>query len=176
MNFSKWREEPLSKKHNRKEFDCGQEDLNTFLAHYARQSHELGASKTYVAVDKMEGTTIYGFYTLSPAQVDFSKIPPSIPSVGRYPMGCFRLGRLAVQKDLQGQRLGGQLLVAAAERCIRASREVGGTALLIDAKNKAVAEWYKSYGALPLPETPLSLLLPYSTIIEGFEKAGKKTL
>ncbi|MBM3610432.1 MAG: GNAT family N-acetyltransferase [Alphaproteobacteria bacterium] len=174
MNISTWREEPISKKHDRKDFDCGQNDLNIFLAQYARQSHELGASKTYVAIDSTDGTTIYGFYTLSPAQVDFSKIPPSIPSVGRYPMGCFRLGRLAVRKNLQGQGLGGQLLMSAAQRCIRASQEVGGTALLIDAKDKDVAEWYKSYGALPLPEAPLSLLLPYSTILEAFKKAGKK--
>jgi hypothetical protein len=41
---------------------------------------------------------------------------------------------------------------------------VGGVALLIDAKNEKVAAWYASYGALPMLDTPLSLLLPLKTI------------
>ena len=65
MTFANWREETISKKHNRKDFDCGQDDLNNFLAKYARQAHESGASKTYVAVDAGDGKTIFGLYTLS---------------------------------------------------------------------------------------------------------------
>ena len=51
MTFPDWHEEPVAKRHNRKGFDCGQADLNGFLAKYARQANESGASKTYVAVD-----------------------------------------------------------------------------------------------------------------------------
>jgi hypothetical protein len=36
--------------------------------------------------------------------------------------------------------------------------------MLIDAKNERVAKWYASYGALPLLDAPLSLLLPLSTV------------
>jgi len=42
-----WREEPIGKRHDRKGFDCGQAELNTFLAQYARQAHEGGSAKTY---------------------------------------------------------------------------------------------------------------------------------
>jgi hypothetical protein len=51
--------------------------------------------------------------------------------------------------------------------------EVGGVALLIDAKNEGVARWYANYGALPLLDTPLSLLLPMATIRMVLESAGK---
>lgn len=176
MSLPTWHEEAISKKHNRKGFDCGQSDLNTFLSQYARQAHEAGASKTYVAVDGRDEATVYGFYTLSPAQIEFHKLPSTVSLSGRYPMGCFRLGRLAVSKDVQRQGLGGQLLIAAARRCIRASYEVGGSALLIDAKDQTIAEWYKDYGALSLPGSPLSLLLPYSTFIEALKKAEKEIL
>jgi hypothetical protein len=54
-----------------------------------------------------------------------------------------------------------------------AAQEVGGVALLIDAKNERVANWYNGYGALPLLDTPLSLLLPMATIRKALESAGK---
>jgi GNAT superfamily N-acetyltransferase len=162
MTTPAWREEAIDKKHNRKGFDCGQADINTFLAQHARKAHENGASKTYAAVEKADGATILGFYTLSPAQVDFDRAPEVARPGGRYAVGGFRLGRLGVDRKFQGHGLGGQLLVAAAERCIRASAEMGGTALMIDAKDEKGAAWYKLYGAVWLNDMPLSLLLPYS--------------
>lgn len=72
-------------------------------------------------------------------------------------MPVFRLGRLAVDQSMQGRGLGGQLLLSAGRRCLRASLEVAGVALLIDAKNGAVARWYAGYGALPLVEKPAFL-------------------
>jgi len=175
MSIPAWHEEAVAKKHNRRGFDCGQSDLNAFLAQHARQAHDSGASKTYVAIDDSDGVTIYGFYTLSPAQVDFDLAPLAArPAAGgRHPVGGFRLGRLAVSKSLQGQGLGGQLLIAAARRCIRASFEIGGTALMIDAKDENVASWYQTYGALPIPGDPLSLLLPYSIFLDVLKQAGK---
>ena len=49
----------------------------------------------------------------------------------------------------------------------------GGVALLIDAKNEGMAQWYASYGALPLLDTPLSLLLPLTTIHKALEATNK---
>ena len=177
MTLPAWREVPIDKSHNRKGFDCGQTDLNIFLAQHARKAHENGISKTYVAVDAEDGTTVYGFYTVSPAQVDFYRVPEvARPGGGRYPVGGFRLARLAVSKALQGQGLGGQLLVAAAVRCIRASAEMGGTVLIIDAKDETAAAWYRLYGAVPLHDEPLSLLLPYDLLRNALKAAGKPSL
>jgi hypothetical protein len=54
-----------------------------------------------------------------------------------------------------------------------AAAEVGGVVLVIDAKNERVAGWYAGYGAVPLLDTPLSLLLPLTTIDAALKKAGK---
>ena len=174
MTIPAWREEAIQKKHDRKRFDCSQADLNTFFSKHARKAHENGASKTYVAVDKADGVTVLGFYTLSPAQVDYDRVPEvARSSGGRHAVGGFRLGRLAIDKKFQGHGLGGQLLIAAAERCIRASAEMGGTALMIDAKNEQGAAWYKLYGAVTLNDMPLSLLLPYDLFKKALAKARK---
>ena len=173
MTLPAWHEEPIAKKHDRKAFDCGQDDLNRFLQQYARQAHEHGASKTYVAVDDADGKTIFGYYTLSPAQVEFFRVPEVARlNLGRHDVGRFRLFRLAVSKSAPAA--GFHSLAAAARRCMRASQEVGGTAMMIDAKDEKAARWYISFGAVPLNDAPLALLLPYSLLLAALRKAGKE--
>jgi GNAT superfamily N-acetyltransferase len=60
------------------------------------------------------------------------------------------LARLATHVGIQGQGLGGQLLGAAARRCIRVATDVGGIILIIDAKSELAAKWYAGYGAVSL--------------------------
>jgi hypothetical protein len=93
--------------------------------------------------------------------------------LARYELPAFRLARLAVDIKVQGQGLGGQLLLSAGKRCLLAAAQVGGVAMLIDAKNARVAAWYQSYGALPLLEAPLSLLLPLMTVERALRAAKK---
>lgn len=174
MTLPPWHEEPIAKRHNRDAFDCGDAALNDLLRRYARQAHEQGGAKTFVAVPDDHTTHVLGFYTLSPASVQFSRTPPVITrGLARHDVPAFRLGRLAVDRTLQGQGLEGQLLLAAGRRCLRASQEVGGVALLIDAKDESGASWYASFGALRLLDAPLSLLLPLATIMTALETARK---
>jgi predicted GNAT family N-acyltransferase len=152
-----WYEEPISKHHDRGAFDCGDEVLNQFLHRYAKQNHEKGGSKTYLAVSE-SNKKVLGYYSLS---------------LARHEVPVFRLGRLAVDSSVQGQGLGGQLLLAAGRRCLLVAAQVGGVALLIDAKNERVAQWYTSYGAIPLFDAHLSLLLPFRTLHAVLTTAGK---
>jgi GNAT superfamily N-acetyltransferase len=169
-----WYEEPIKKKHDREAFDCGEESLNEFLRRYARKSHELGGAKTFLAIDAADKKTILGFYSLSPASVEYSLTPDTIRrGLARHDVPGFRLARLAVDRRVQGRGIGGQLLLAAGRRCLLASAEVGGVVLVIDAKNERVAGWYAGYGALPLLDAPLTLLLRLATIEVALKKAGK---
>jgi hypothetical protein len=40
-------------------FDCGEEALNKFLRRHARTSHELGAAKTFLAIDDAPNNIIF---------------------------------------------------------------------------------------------------------------------
>jgi GNAT superfamily N-acetyltransferase len=174
MNISAWHEEPISKRHDRKAFDCGEIPLNEFLQRYARKSHEMGGAKTFLGVDDANSKTILGYYSLSPASIAYARTPEFVRrGLARYDVPTFRLARLAVDLQVQGQGLGGQLLLSAGRRCLLASTEVGGVAMLIDAKNARAAAWYASYGALPLLDAPLSLLLPLGTIEAAIKVARK---
>lgn len=165
MSDAEWREAPLGRQHDRAQFDCGENDLNEYLHRYARQNHESGGAKCFVASPVAEAVRVLGFYTLSPASIEYSRTPPlAKKGLARYDVPVFRLGRLAVDRSAQGHGLGGKLLLKASERCLRAAQEVGGVALLIDAKNERAAKWYESYGALALVDAPLSLVLPLATV------------
>jgi GNAT superfamily N-acetyltransferase len=165
-----WREEALSRRHDRAGFDCGVPALNEYLQRYARQNHESGGAKTFVAVPPESPTTILGYYTIAPGAIDFGKVPaPAKKGLGRYEVPVFRLGRLAVSLAGQRQGLGGELLVAAGERALAVAEAVGGVALAIDAKDDRAARWYERFGALRLLDDPLKLILPLATIAAVLE-------
>jgi hypothetical protein len=66
MTLPAWHEEPISKDHIRGDFDCGDAEMNTFLARFARQSHEQNAGKTYCAIETAAPGRVLGFYTIAP--------------------------------------------------------------------------------------------------------------
>ncbi len=163
-----WREEPISRRHDRRSFDCGSAELNEYLQRYARQNHESGAAKTFVAVAPAQPNVILGYYTISPGAIEFVKAPPALTrGLGRYEVPVFRLGRLAVSVAAQGSGLGGELLLAAGQRALSVAAEVGGVALAFDAKNERAAAWYERFGAMRLLDDPLKLILPLKTIAEA---------
>jgi GNAT superfamily N-acetyltransferase len=170
---SGWHEEAIGKGHDREGFDCGEGALNEFLRRYARKSHELGGAKTFLAIDDSDHKTIVGFYSLSPAAVAYARTPEIVRrGLARHDVPGFRLARLAVDRRFQGLGIGGQLLLAAGRRCLLAAAEVGGVMLVIDAKNERVARWYASFGAVPLLDAPLTLLLPLAAVEAALRKAG----
>ena len=170
-----WREEPLGRHHDRKTFDCGSHDLNDYLERYARQNHESGGAKTFVAVSPAAPTCVLGFYSISPGAIEFARVPSKLTKkLGRYDVPVFRLGRLAIDRSMQGHGLGGGLLLAAGERALVVSAEVGGVALAIDAKDEKAAKWYERFGALTLLDDPLKLILPLGVIADAITATGKR--
>lgn len=174
MSLPVWHEEPILRRHDRKSFDCGDPSLNDFLQRYARQSHEAGAAKTFLAIDSADRKTILGFYSLAPGALAHADTPETVHrGLARHDVPGFRLARIAASLRFQGQGLGGQLLAAVARRCLRAAVEVGGVVLIIDAKNDRAAGWYASYGAVALTNTPLTLVMSLTTFAADLKAAGQ---
>jgi GNAT superfamily N-acetyltransferase len=174
MTLPVWHEEPIAKTHARKNFDCGDTDLNLFLRNHARQSHEKGGAKTFLAIDSIDQKTILGFYSLAPASLSYTQTPTLLcRGLARYDLPGFRLARLATALSIQGKGLGGQLLLLAGRRCLQVATEVGGIILIIDAKNERAANWYQGYGAIPLDDNALTLVLPLATIKAALVDVGK---
>jgi len=174
MTLPAWHEEAISKAHDRASFDCGDADLNVFLQRYARQSHESGGAKTFLAIDNTDNHNILGFYSIAPGSLSYADTPELVRrGLAKHEVPGFRLARLATHVQVQGQGLGGQLLGSIARRCIRVAAEVGGVMLIIDAKNERAANWYASYGAVPLNDKPLTLALSLSTLERELKAADQ---
>lgn len=72
--------------------------------------------------------------------LEFAKVPTAVTrGLGGCEAPVFRLGRLAVDRSVQGGGLGGEPLLAAGRRALSVAVEVGGVALAIDAKDARAA-------------------------------------
>lgn len=173
MSLPAWHEEPIRKSHRRQEFDCGDEDLNTFIHRFARQAHEQHVAKTYCAIDNADSDRVLGFYTLTTASKGIHQLPPALTKgLARHDIGGYKLARIATDLSIAGQGLGGQLLATAALRCLRVSHEVGGHLLYIDAKSNRAAEWYAKFGAVPLADHPLTLVIKLEEFASDLQSKG----
>ena len=151
---------PLTGSHDRQSFDCGRPELNDWLRNIARQHQDKGLSKTFVAVLDDEPTRICGYYALTLAEVDTQtlsearrkKLPRLIPGI--------RLGRLAVDAQFQGKRLGELLLVDVLERVRLIHQHAGVVGLFVDAIDDKAAAFYAHFGFEAFVDDPLKLFLP----------------
>ena len=61
--------EPLSRRHDRTCFNCGNPALNNYLQKTALQHIEKGISRTFVLIDTDAPMKISGFFTLAGCEV-----------------------------------------------------------------------------------------------------------
>ena len=154
-------ERPLdSALHDRKGFDCGVPELNEYLQRLADQQRRKGLSAVYVLADDAAPSVILGCYTLSAAEVEVARLADADrKKLPRYPVPCFRMGRLACRLDRQGQGLGKLLLACAVDRCRKARAQVAAYAMIVDAKDEGAKKFYEHYGFVAFADRPLSLYL-----------------
>jgi GNAT superfamily N-acetyltransferase len=98
---------------------------------------------------------------MSAAQIDTvqpdERTPQKLP---RYPVHCFRMGRLAVHSAHHGRGLGRLLIGLAVERRLEARKHVAAYALVVDAKGEKAKAFYEDYGFTPCRDNPVTLYLP----------------
>jgi GNAT superfamily N-acetyltransferase len=169
MENSCWNFVPLEKKHNRKDFDCGNRELNIYLKQYARQNDKSGINKTFVATKTDTPLIINGYYTISSSTIDFQSLPEQKKrKLPAYPIPAVLIGKLAVDVSSQGKGLGTELLVNALIRIVKASNEVGIYAVRVDALDDKAKRFYLKHEFIPFEDNSLSLFLPLKTIAISF--------
>lgn len=165
----KVRIEPLDRKrHDRSTFSCGVSALDAYLQRQAAQDMEKHAAVVYVATSAPPA--IAGYYTLSQFSVDLEHLPEVLAKrLPRYPVvPATLLGRLAVSRALQGQRLGEVLLFDALHRSLRQSAHLASTGVIVDAKNESATAFYQKYGFVQILNAGRRLFLPMKTIEQMF--------
>ena len=149
------------KYHDRKSFDCGVPELNTYLQKVANQNQKRDLSRTYVLADN---ELIIGYYTLSAHSVSKENLPQTSKLGGYNDIPFLLLGRLAVDLQYQGKGYGDALIFHAFHTTVDAAEKVGILGMVVDAANENVVRFYQGFGFIRLQETPHRLVLPMKTI------------
>jgi GNAT superfamily N-acetyltransferase len=137
----------LHRRHDVESFDCGNSDLNRFLARYALQNQNANASQTYVGV---AGEELIGYYTLVYGEVGFEEAPERIrKGLDRYPVPVMVLARLAVSTTWQRRGVGKGLLKDAVLRTEQAVDIAGLRAFAVHAKDEQAKAYYEQFGFQP---------------------------
>ena len=157
--------------HDRESFDCGKSQLNDYLKKMAGQDAKKGYSKTFVATSEVENKKILGYYCTSASSIEFENIPQNLSKrLPKYPAPSMLIGRLAVDKGIQGKRLGERLLMHALNKAVRASLEMAIFAVRVDALDEEAKKFYLRYGFISFKDKELSFLLPMKTIVTSLGK------
>ena len=150
--------EKLNKKHNIKQFDCGNEHLNNYLKKYAFQNQNKNISNTFVA---QKGDKVIGYYTLTFGSVLKEDLPVKTKkNLPNYPIPVIILARLAVDKNERGKDLGKGLLKDIVLRTLQASEIAGIKAIMVKAKDEEAKAFYEKFDFLISPIDDLTLYLP----------------
>ncbi len=148
-------------RHDRAGFACGVPELDAYLQRFAAQHRRQGISTVFVLVESSAPGLILGYYALSAAQVDVAALRDADRrKLPRFPVPCFRMGRLACRADRRGEGLGRLLIAGAVHRCLQARAQVVAYALVVDAKNSTAKTFYLYYGFTPCADAPMTLYLP----------------
>ena len=147
--------------HDREGFDCGVPALNEYLQRYAEQHRRKGISAAYVLVDSAAVSIVLGYYTFGAAEVDVARLADADRRrLPRYPVPCFRMGRLACRTDRRGSGLGKLLVGCAVDRCLKARELVAAYALVVDAKDENAGRFYERFGFRRLMDRDPTRYLP----------------
>ncbi len=163
--MSAWRVEALSSEHVREEFRCGVEALDRYLCAIARQDVRRDVAAVFVL--REEGQPgVLGYYTLSAYALEREELPEDsrrkLPPHQRLP--AILLGRLAIDKRLQGRGAGSWLMADALGRCVAVAEQLGALCVVVHASDETVVAFYRRFGFEPLLDHPLHLFLPMATV------------
>jgi predicted GNAT family N-acyltransferase len=151
----------LGEEHDRGGFSCGVESLDHYLKTQAGHDVRRKANAVFILSAVDEPTRVLGYYTLCAMAISQGDVPEAARKhVPRYPMvSATLIGRLAVAKDRQGQRLGAILSADALQRAFESASTVGSSMAIVDALDETAAGFYAAHGFVRLPDS-LRLVLP----------------
>jgi GNAT superfamily N-acetyltransferase len=152
--------------HLKNDFSCGYDLLDNYLKRQANQDIKRKLSSCHVLAD--EQNMVKGYYTLSANSIKREDLPEDLskklpPSYSDLPVVL--LGRIAIDKSMQGKGFGEILLFDALKKCLDLSDEMGILAIIVDPIDDKAISFYKSYDFIELP-TSGKMFLTMKTIAQ----------
>lgn len=157
MNLALSAPQSLAPTHLLNDFECGEHALDDWLKRRAMSNQLSGASRTFVVVD--ENGRVWGFYAMAAGAISHQLATSAIRRNMPDPVPVMVLGRLAVDRQAQGMKLGAAMLQDAVKRALVVSQNTGVRALLVHALNDRAKQFYEHYGFQESPQHTMTLML-----------------
>ena len=151
--------ERLSPDHDLSSFDSGEPVLDDWLRRRAAQNDVSGASRTYVI---RSGARVAGYYSLAVGAAAHAGVPGRVKRNMPDPVPVMILGRLAVDRQYQGQGIGTGLLKDAVLRSLQAAEIAGLRTLLVHAISEDAKRFYERHGFRASPVDPMTVMITLS--------------
>ena len=149
--------EKLRRDHVLDAFDCGKDELNSFLKRQAWNNQQANSAQTYVLARDL---AVLGYYSLAAGSVTHEDATARVKKgLARHPIPVILLARLAVDTSLQGKGVGPALLKDALRRSVQAADTIGARAVRVHATDDNAASFYRHFNFEPSPSDPCHLLL-----------------
>ena len=153
--------EPIDESHRCNSFSSGEASLDDWLIRRAFKNEVAGASRTFVICSDHR---VVGFYCLAAGSVEHKAAPGSIRRNMPQPIPAIVLGRLGIDREWQGRRLGVFLLRDAILRSQAAAKHIGARVLLVHALSEDAKRFYLHFGFRPSPLNTGTLMLPLADV------------
>ncbi len=157
--------EKLTRGHNRKKFDCGEQSLNDYIRRFARQNAKKNLGETYVLINNSKD--IIGFYSISTASLEFDAYPEN-KGLPKYAIPSALIGRLGVDQNYSGKGYGKLLLINALTRILKMSDKIGIHCITVDAKDENAKKFYKYFGFEELLDEENHLYISIEKVKKSF--------
>jgi len=157
--------EPLGPDHELESFDSGNEELDRWLVEHARNATGQG-TRTYVVTD---AGRVVGYFAISPHTTDREVLSKSQGRGAPRQIPAVLLAKVALDRSVQGEGLGSELLVVALETIVEAARRVDGKVVVVDAIYGAAAAFYERHDFVATPSDPHRLVRKLSTIAKALD-------
>lgn len=147
--------EPLADHHLLADFSSGVPALDDWLRRRARANQASGASRTFVLC---EGTRVVAYYALASGAVRQTEAPGRLRRNMPDPIPVAVLGRLAIDRSLQGRGIGRALVRDALLRVVRAGETIGIRGVLVHALSAEARAFWLAVGFEASPLDPMTLM------------------
>jgi GNAT superfamily N-acetyltransferase len=145
-------------------FACGHASLDEWLRQRAGQFERRDLARAYVAT-RSNDSVVLGYYSLATREIAYDALPVDQGrGLPRMNLPVVLIGRLAVDRSMQGNGLGKFLLIDALRRSQKVADEVGVRGVEVDAIDEAARAFYLRFGFTSLRDSPNHLWLAMSVV------------
>jgi GNAT superfamily N-acetyltransferase len=163
-------------RHDRSSFDCGEQELNTFIKTQALKHMQAGISRTMVLSSSQplinQKFAICAFYSVTPSSISRETLPEQMArKLPRYPIPVFLLAQLAVHSEYHGKGLGKISLIHALKYLWEVNHHMRAYAIVVDCLTGSAQAFYAKFGfdVLCKHNGRIRMFLPMKTVKKIFD-------